>query len=153
MIEFGRLAGESRARRGLAKPETFDFLGFTHIAGKDRAGKFQLKRRTSRKKRRAKLARLKEELERRRYDPVAEQHAYVSQVLTGHCRYYGVPTNSSGIDAFCRRVWTMWHRSLARRSQRRWSIVQRQKFDNRFPLPQPRIYHPWPEARFALRRP
>ena len=153
VIEFGRFAEESRARRGLAKPETFDFLGFTHIAGKSREGKFQLKRRTSRKKRRAKLARLKEELERRRHAPVAEQHAYLSQVLTGHYRYYGVPTNSPGIDGFCRRVWAMWHRSLARRSQRRWSTAQRQKFDERFPLPQPRIYHPWPDSRFALRRP
>jgi RNA-directed DNA polymerase len=153
VIEFGRFAGESRARRGLAKPETFDFLGFTHIAGKSREGKFQLKRRTSRKKRRAKLARLKEELERRRHDPVAEQHAYLSQVLTGHYRYYGVPTNSSGIDGFCRRVWAMWHRSLARRSQRRWPTARRQKFDERFPLPQPRIHHPWPDVRFALRRP
>lgn len=153
VIEFGRFAGESRARRGLAKPETFDFLGFTHIAGKSRTGNFQLKRRTSRKKRRAKLVRLKEELERRRHDPVAEQHAYLSQVLNGHYRYYGVPTNAPGIDAFCRRVWAMWHRSLARRSQRRWSTAQQQKFDDRFPLPQPRIYHPWPDVRFALRRP
>jgi len=134
-------------------PQTFDFLGFTHIAGKSRTGNFQLKRRTSRKKRRAKLARLKEELERRRHDPVPEQHAYLSQVLTGHYRYYGVPTNSGAIDAFCRRVWTMWHRSLARRSQRRWPTAQQQKFDDRFPLPQPRIYHPWPADRFALRRP
>lgn len=153
VIEFGRFAGENRARRGLAKPETFDFLGFTHIAGKRRDGKFQLTRRTSRKKRRAKLARLKEELERRRHDPVAEQHAFLSQVLTGHYRYYGVPTNAPGIDIFRRRVRGMWHRSLARRSQHDWSAAQRLKFNDRFPLPQPRIHHPWPEQRFALRRP
>jgi group II intron reverse transcriptase/maturase len=153
VIEFGRFARESRAHRGLAKPETFDFLGFTHIAGISREGKFQLKRRTSRKKRRAKLARLKEELERRRHVPLAEQHAYLSQVLTGHCRYYGVPTNAQGLNIFCRRVWAMWQRSLARRSQRRWSTAQQQKLNHRFPLPQPRIHHPWPEDRFALRRP
>ena len=153
VIEFGRFARESRARRGLAKPETFDFLGFTHIAGISREGKFQLKRRTSRKKRRAKLAQLKEEIERRRHDPVKEQHAWLSQVLNGHYRYYGVPTNAPGIDLVCRRVWTMWHRSLARRSQRRWSIARQQLFDAHFPLPQPRIYHPWPTNRFALRRP
>jgi group II intron reverse transcriptase/maturase len=153
VIEFGRFAGERRARRGLAKPETFDFLGFTHIAGTSRAGKFQLKRRTSRKKRRAKLAQLKEEIERRRHDPVKEQHAWLSQVLNGHYRYYGVPTNAPGIDLFCRRVWTMWHRSLARRSQRRWPIARQRLFDAHFPLPQPRIYHPWPTDRFALRRP
>jgi group II intron reverse transcriptase/maturase len=153
VIEFGRFAGESRARRGLAKPETFDFLGFTHIAGTSRAGKFQLKRRTSRKKRRAKLAQLKEEIERRRHDPVKEQHAWLSQVLNGHYRYYGVPTNAPGIDLVCRRVWTMWHRSLARRSQRRWPTARQQLFDAHFPLPKPRIYHPWPTDRFALRRP
>jgi group II intron reverse transcriptase/maturase len=153
VIEFGRFAGESRACRGLAKPETFDFLGFTHIAGKSRQGKFQLKRRTSRKKRCAKLARLKEELERRRHDPVAEQHAFLSQVLIGHYRYYGVPTNSPGIDLFRRRARGMWHRSLARRSQRDWPAAYRLKFNDLFPLPPPRIYHPWPEQRFALRRP
>jgi group II intron reverse transcriptase/maturase len=153
VIEFGRFARDRRARRGLAKPETFDFLGFTHIAGTSRAGKFQLKRRTSRKKRCAKLAQLKEEIERRRHDPVKEQHAWLSQVLNGHYRYYGVPTNAPGIDLVCRRVWTMWHRSLARRSQRRWPTARQQLFDALFPLPQPRIYHPWPTDRFALRRP
>ena len=154
VIEFGRFARESRARRGVAKPETFDFLGFTHIAGTSREGKFQLKRRTSRKKRRAKLARLKEEVERRRHAPVAEQHAWLSLVLAGHCRYYGVPTNHSALDSFKRRVEWTWWRSLQRRSQRgRWSKVQREKFAGRFPLPKSQIVHPWPNVRFALRRP
>jgi RNA-directed DNA polymerase len=154
VIEFGRFARESRARRGLAKPETFDFLGFTHIAASSREGKFQLKRRTSRKKRRAKLAGLKEEIEHRRHTAVAEQHAWLSLVLTGHCRYYGVPTNHPALDSFKRRVEWMWWRSLQRRSQRgRWSKVQREKFVDRFPLPKPQIFHPWPDERFALRRP
>jgi RNA-directed DNA polymerase len=154
VIEFGRFARESRARRGLAKPETFDFLGFTHIAGISREGKFQLKRRTSRKKRRAKLARLKEEVERHRHAPVAQQYARLSLVLTGHCRYYGVPTNHSALNSFKRRVEWMWWRSLQRRSQRgRWTKAQREKFADRFPLPKPQIFHPWPEKRFAFRRP
>jgi RNA-directed DNA polymerase len=152
VIEFGRFARESRERRGLGKPETFDFLGFTHIAGISRNGKFQLKRRTSRKKRRAKLARIKEESERRRHHRVVEQHHWLTLVLEGHYRYYGVPTNYRALAQFRYRVWQIWHRALARRSQRsRWTYARRAAFDKRFPLPFPRIHHPWPNARFALR--
>lgn len=152
VIEFGRFAGESRAGRRLAKPETFDFLGFTHIAGISREGKFQLKRRTSRKKRRAKLARLKEESERRRHHAVKEQYRWLTSVLKGHYRYYGVPSNIRALAQFRQAVRTMWHRSLQRRSQRaRWSLVQLKSFDARFPLPSPRIVHPWPDTRFNLR--
>ena len=152
VIEFGRFARESRERRGLPKPETFDFLGFTHIAGLSRDGKFQLKRRTSRKKRRAKLARIKEECDRRRHHRVVEQHRWLSSVLTGHYRYYGVPTNHRALSQFRYRVWYIWHRALAGRSQRaRWSYARREAFDQRFPLPLPRIHHPWPTDRFALR--
>jgi len=92
VIRFGRYACEQNEERGLSKPATFDFLGFTHIAGLSREGKFQLQRRTSRKKRRAKLARLKDEVRQRRHTPVIEQYAWLSSVLTGHYRYYGVPT-------------------------------------------------------------
>ncbi len=152
VIEFGRFARDSRAGRGLAKPETFDFLGFTHIAGISREGKFQLKRRTSRKKRRAKLARLKEESERRRHHAVKEQYRWLKSVLDGHYRYYGVPTNHRALAQFRQAVQTMWHRSLQRRSQRaRWTIPQLKAFEARFPLPAPRIVHPWPDTRFNLR--
>jgi RNA-directed DNA polymerase len=152
VIEFGRFARDSRAGRGLAKPEIFDFLGFTHIAGISREGKFQLKRRTSRKKRRAKLARLKEECHRRRHQHVKEQHRWLKSVLSGHYRYYAVPTNHRALVQFRRAVCFIWHRALQRRSQRaRWTIPKLQAFEARFPLPAPRILHPWPEARFALR--
>jgi len=152
VIEFGRFARESRAGRGLAKPETFDFLGFTHIAGTSRAGKFQLKRRTSRKKRRAKLARLTEESERRRHQAVPEQHRWICSVLVGHYRYYAVPTNSRALAQFRQAVSRIWHRSLQRRSQRaRWNHERYTAFERRFPLPPPRILHPWPSTRFALR--
>lgn len=152
VIEFGRFAREDRARRGLAKPGTFDFLGFTHIAGVSRGGKFQLKRRTSRKKRRAKLARLKEECERRRHRRVPEQFRWLKSVLNGHYRYYGVPTNIRALAQFRQAVRYIWHRSLQRRSQRaRWSDADYEAFEARFPLPSPRIAHPWPTARFALR--
>jgi len=152
VIEFGRFAGESRARRGLAKPETFDFLGFTHIAGISREGKFQLKRRTSRKKRQAKLARLTEESERRRHRRVPEQYRWLSSVLRGHYRYYGVPSNIRALAQFRNAVRSIWHRSLQRRSQRaRWSKAEREAFDARFSLPRAQIQHPWPDTRFALR--
>lgn len=152
VIEFGRFAREDRERRGLSKPETFEFLGFMHICGISREGKFQLKRRTSRKKRRAKLARLKEEIRRRRHHRVVEQHAWLSKVLEGHYRYYGVPTNYRALDQFQRKVAWTWHRSLQRRSQRgRWMHERWKAFEQHFPLPLPRIHHPWPEQRFALR--
>jgi RNA-directed DNA polymerase len=152
VIEFGRFARESRARRGLAKPETFDFLGFTHIAGLSRGGKFQLKRRTSRKKRRAKLVRLTEECERRRHRHVPEQYRWINSVLDGHYRYYGVPSNIRALAQFQQAVRRIWHRALQRRSQRaRWSEAEYKAFDARFPLSHPRILHPWPDSRFAIR--
>ena len=152
VIEFGRCARQEREQRGLPKPETFEFLGFVHICGVNRLGKFQLKRRTSRKKRRAKLARLKEEVRRRKHQRVAKQHVWLSQVLQGHYRYYGVPSNYSALAQFRRRVAWMWHRALQRRSQRScWTHEQWRVFEQRFPLPPPRIHHPWPTQRFALR--
>ena len=152
VIEFGRCARQEREQRGLPKPETFEFLGFVHICGVSRLGKFQLKRRTSRKKRRAKLARLKEEVRRRKHQRVAKQHVWLSQVLQGHYRYYGVPSNYSALAQFRRRVAWMWHRALQRRSQRScWTHEQWRVFEQRFPLPPPRIHHPWPTQRFALR--
>jgi group II intron reverse transcriptase/maturase len=152
VIRFGRYAREQNEERGLPRPQTFDFLGFTHIAGLSRGGKFQLKRRTSRKKRRAKLARLKEEVRKRRHAPVAEQYVWLSSVLTGHYRYYGVPTNYPALKQFRERVQDMWHASLQRRSQRgRWNKQQYVSFNERFLLPRARIHHPWPSERFALR--
>jgi RNA-directed DNA polymerase len=152
VIEFGRFARDRRERRGLGKPETFEFLGFIHIAGISREGKFQLKRRTSRKKRRARLARLTEECERRRHRRVPEQYRWLSSVLQGHYRYYGVPSNIRALRQFQHAVRDIWHRSLQRRSQRsRWTTEERTAFDARFPLPKPRIQHPWPDVRFRLR--
>jgi RNA-directed DNA polymerase len=153
VLEFGRFARNSRERRGQSKPETFEFLGFMHIASTSRTGgKFQLKRRTSRKKRRAKLARLKEECHHRKHWRVTEQHLWLTRVLNGHYRYYGVPTNYPALDQFRRQAAWTWHRGLQRRSQRaRWSHEQWQRFEELFPLPKPRIHHPWPEQRFARR--
>jgi group II intron reverse transcriptase/maturase len=154
VLQFGRFARQDRERRGLGKPETFEFLGFTHIASTNRAGGFQLRRRTSRKKRRAKLARIKEECERRRHASVPEQQRWLASVLTGHYRYYAVPTNYRALAQMYRAVRFVWYRSLQRRSQRgRWTWDVLLAFAVRCPLPRPRIQHPWPTDRFALRRP
>jgi group II intron reverse transcriptase/maturase len=152
VLEFGWFAPENRERRGLSKPETFEFLGFIHFMGKSRGDKPRLCRRTSRKKRQAKLASLTEECWKRRHSPVTEQHAWLSQVLEGHYRYYGVPTNFDAMHSFRERVQWIWHRVLQRRSQRaRWTTAKRDSFAARFPLPTPRILHPWPKARFRQR--
>jgi RNA-directed DNA polymerase len=150
VLRFGRFAHEQVGRDGRARPETFDFLGFTHIAGKDRRGRFQLQRRTSRKKRQAKVAKLKEEIRRRRHEPASHQHAWLSSVLVGHYRYYGVPTNRRGLTTFREHVRWSWHRQLQRRSQRaQWNADQLAAHDRRFPLPLPKIHHPWPKRRLA----
>ncbi|MCL2451016.1 MAG: group II intron reverse transcriptase/maturase, partial [Polyangiaceae bacterium] len=152
VIQFGRFAREDRQRHGHGKPETFDFLGFTHIAGISREGRFQLKRRTSRKKRRAALARLRDEVRKRRHHRVAEQHAWLSSVLRGHDQYYAVPTNMRALSQFHDAVEQLWHRWLQRRSQRaQWTKERRDRFKLRYPLPRPRILHPWPTDRFDAR--
>lgn len=150
VIRFGRFAHEGAKSDGRTSPETFDFLGFTHIAGVDRHGKFQLKRRTSRKKRKAKLALLSEAIRKRRHEPLRAQHKWLTSVLHGHYRYYGVPTNYQALHQFRERVRRTWHRQLQRRSQRAgWNRTQLTKFEKHFPLPQPRIHHPWPSLRRA----
>jgi group II intron reverse transcriptase/maturase len=150
VLRFGRYARKDCERDGRMRPETFDFLGFTHIAGQSRKGAFQLKRRTSRKKRAAKLSMLRVEMRRRMHDPPRVQHRWLSAVISGHCNYYGVPTNGRALMSFRRQVEHAWHRQLQRRSQRaRWTVEKTKRFETRFPLPPPRITHPWPEQRFA----
>jgi group II intron reverse transcriptase/maturase len=148
VLRFGRFARQDAKLDGRTRPETFDFLGFTHIAGVSRRGAFLLHRRTSRKKRKAKLKSLRDEMRERRHEPVRAQHAWLSSVLRGHYHYYGVPTNSKALHQFRERVRASWHRQLQRRSQRAsWSGKQRAAFDRRFPLPPSRIVHPWPSLR------
>ena len=150
LIEFGCFADENRRKRGEGKPETFDFLGFTHISGKTRNGRFSVKRRTIRKRMAAKLLAIKEELRRRRHRPVKETGQWLQAVLQGHYRYYGVPTNSRSLDAMRRAVAWLWRRALRRRSQRTRMTWERfYRIADRW-LPQPRIYHPWPSDRLRV---
>lgn len=152
VLQFGRFAREDRERQRLSKPETFDFLGFTHICGISRSGAFQLRRRTSRKKRQAKLAALDEECGRRRHWNVKEQYDWLASVLRGHYQYYAVPTNFSALRSFWAAVSNIWYRALQRRSQRgKWNIKRLRRFEARYSLPRPQILHPWPTQRFAAR--
>jgi RNA-directed DNA polymerase len=151
LIEFGRFAAERRAARGLGKPETFDFLGFTHICGKGKNGSFWLRRHTVSKRMRAKLKQVKDQLKRRRHLPIPEQGRWLASVVRGHLAYYAVPGNSRAISAFHRQLGRLWLRALRRRSQRHRVNWQRmQRLITRW-LPPARILHPYPEARFDVR--
>jgi group II intron reverse transcriptase/maturase len=151
LIEFGRFAAQNRQARGLGKPETFDFLGFTHICAKTKSGRFLLKRITSKKRLRAKLRAVKAELMRRRHLPVPEQGEWLASVMRGHFNYYAVPGNTKAVRLFRFQATRHWRHALRRRSQRtrvNWERMDR--LTARW-LPPVRVTHPWPEARFDAR--
>ncbi len=154
LIEFGRYAEERRAKRGDGPPETFDFLGFTHISGKTRRGDFTIHRKTSRKKFQAKLAELKEKISRRRHDDLAKVGEWLQSVFRGWCQYYAVPGNSARLQQFRNAIQVMWLRILQRRSQRgrRLTWVKFSQLCKRW-LPTPKILHPYPSVRFACQHP
>jgi group II intron reverse transcriptase/maturase len=151
ILEFGRYAADNRAERGLGKPETFDFLGFTHVCAKTRNGRFTVRRQTMRKRLRAKLSAVKTELRRRITQPIPEQGAYLRAVLLGHTRYYGVPGNGAALQAFRHQLTWLWGRSLRRRGNRRVLAWERLRCHIDRWLPHPRICHPWPSQRLAVR--
>jgi RNA-directed DNA polymerase len=150
LIEFGRHAARDRAARGLGKPETFRFLGFTHICGKTRKTKrFKLTRHTDSRRVRRKLLAVKREMARRMHLPIPEQGRWLASVLSGHYRYYAVPDNIEALRAFRQGLIRHWMRTLRRRSQKsRLSWERMDRLVERW-LPLPRILHPWPEQRFA----
>jgi RNA-directed DNA polymerase len=151
LIEFGRFAAGNRTKRGLGKPETFDFLGFTHICGKGRSGQFWLKRITIAKRMRAKLKQVYDQLKRRRHLPIPEQGRWLASVVRGHLAYYAVPGNSRAIQAFRARATRRWLKALRRRSQRhRLNWERMGRIAQRW-LPPADILHPYPEARFDAR--
>jgi RNA-directed DNA polymerase len=153
LIEFGRFAAANRKRRGLGKPETFTFLGFTFICGKSHRGKFQVQRKTRRDRMRAKLQAIKKELRLRMHQPIPAQGKWLGHVVNGYFNYHAVPTNSRALSAFRHFVTDLWLRSLRRRSQKdctTWERITRLANDW---LPKPRVRHPWPDVRFAVRHP
>jgi group II intron reverse transcriptase/maturase len=151
LIEFGRFAARDRKARGVGKPETFDFLGFTHMCGKTRAGRFWLTRKTISKRMRAKLAEVKDQCLRRRHQPIPEQGRWLASVVRGHLAYYAVPGNFWAVAAFRNQALRHWFRALRRRSQRtRLTWTRMYHLAARW-LPPARIQHPFPRVRFDAR--
>ena len=153
LIEFGRFAAQNRERRGLGKPETFKFLGFVFISGKSRRGDFQIRRKSRGDRMMAKLREIKEALRKRMHEPIPEVGKWLAQIVAGYFAYHAVPTNSTALHAFRYHVAVLWHRQLCRRSQRAYVVwEQMAKLADEF-LPKPRILHPWPSERFAVKHP
>ena len=153
LITFGRLAAAQRAKLGLGKPETFDFLGFTHICGRTRQGRFQIRRKSRRDRRWAKLREIKDELRRRMLQPIPEQGRRLKLVITGYYAYHAVPTNFRSLHVSRKHVIRLWGRTLRRRSQKYALTWERMGTVADDWLPQPRILHPWPSIRFAVNHP
>lgn len=157
LIAFGKFIAEHRRARGEGRPETFDFLGFTHICGVKRAkdGKsrhsFQLLRRTRRKRKWATIRAIAMEMRRIRHDPIDEQGRRLASMLKGHYAYFAVPTNIDAVRAVRHHVKVRWYLSLRRRSQRRRLTWRRMNVIADKFLPQPCVLHPWPEQRFYVR--
>ncbi len=150
LLEFGPYAAKDREKRGAGRPETFNFLGFTHICGKTKKGRFMVVRQTIRKRLQAKLKEVKAELRRRMHDPILEVGKWLKSVVDGHMRYYGVPTNKDALNRFRHLVGKLWHRTLERRSQNGKVLwVRMLRLIHRW-LPATRICHPYPLQRFRV---
>ncbi len=150
ILEFGRFARGNRNRRGEGKPETFNFLGFTHICSQTRKGVFTVLRKTMRKRRQAKLREVYLELKHRMHDPVPEQGAYLRSVVGGHVRYYGVPMNGPSVSAFRKEVCQLWWKALKRRSHKHRLVWDRMKCLMDRWLPSARVCHPYPLVRLRV---
>jgi group II intron reverse transcriptase/maturase len=153
LVEFGRFAAASRRRRGLGKPETFGFLGFTLVCSKSRRGRFLLQRRSRRDRMKAKLKEVSNELRYRMHQSIPEQGNWLKQVVTGYFAYHAVPTNSAALVTFRDEIIARWRWVLHRRSQKSaltWTRMTKLADDW---LPKPLILHPWPNQRFAVKHP
>jgi RNA-directed DNA polymerase len=150
LLEFGRYAAQNRAERGLGKPETFNFLGFTHISSRTKKGGFAVRRKTQRTRMNNKLQEIRKELRRRMHESAHKVGAWLRAVLLGHYRYYAVPRNSQALSAFRYRILVMWKQTLSRRSHKayiNWERINR--YADRW-LPNPRILHPYPRQRLCV---
>jgi RNA-directed DNA polymerase len=153
LLEFGRYAAERRKRRGAGRPETFTFLGFTFICGKSRRGAFLLHRKTRGDRMRARLQEIKVQLRSRMHEAIPEQGQWLKAVVTGFFAYHAVPTNTRALHAFRYHVMGLWRRSLQRRSQKAGLTWDRMTRLAAKWLPPPRVLHPWPTQRFAVKHP
>ncbi len=154
LIEFGRFADTKRRRRVGRKPETFDFLGFTHICAKKfRSGGFIVRRRSVKSRLRAKLSAVKQTLLRQRHLPVKQQGAYLRSVVQGYLNYHAVPGNMPALETFRLQCVRNWLKALRRRSQRRRLDWRRFVRIAEWMIPSPRILHPYPNDRFYAKHP
>jgi group II intron reverse transcriptase/maturase len=154
LIEFGRFADQNRRKREGRKPETFDFLGFTHVCAKKHwSGGFIVRRRSIKKRLRAKLVAVKQALQRRRHLPIPQQGAFLRSVIQGFLNYHAVPGNMPALGVFCRECTRHWLAALRRRGQRHLMSWQRLRpWIDRL-IPSPVILHPYPNDRFYARHP
>ena len=155
LIEFGRFAAANRSKRGEGKPETFDFLGFTHICAKTKRGnRFTIRRKTIAKRLRAKVKKMKEGIRLRMHDPIPEQGQWLRAVVLGHLNYYAVPGNKQSTDAFRTAAMREWLHALRRRSQKARSLTWK-RFQRlvRTWLPTSRVRHPYPTQRLRVTNP
>jgi hypothetical protein len=155
LIEFGRFAAENREKRGEGKPETFDFLGFTHICAKTRKGNyFTIRRKTIAKRMRNKIKDVRLELMRRRHDPVPMQGKWIRSVVKGHFNYFAVPNNKRAIDTFRTEVIKGWFKALKGRSQNARRLTW-DRFDRLIEtwVPKARILHKYPSQRLRVSHP
>jgi group II intron reverse transcriptase/maturase len=150
IIEFGRYAARNREARGLGKPETFAFLGFRHICGTNRNGKFLILRHTLRDRLRTALRRVKDNLRRMMHQPISKQGLYLKRVLNGYFNYFAVPTNTRAMNAYYWNVAWYWRRALQRRSQTGRMTWERMERHVKRWLPTARIRHPHPDVRFRV---
>jgi group II intron reverse transcriptase/maturase len=151
LIEFGRFAIEDRKKHGEGKPETFDFLGFTHICARKKNGRFTIYRKTITKRLRDKIKKVREILLRKRHRPVSEQGAWLRAVMQGHFNYYGVPGNRKALDTFRKQIQQSWLQALRRRSQKARSLTwERMKKLIGTWLPTARVVHPYPNQRLCV---
>jgi RNA-directed DNA polymerase len=150
LIEFGRYAEHNRAERGLGRPETFNFLGFTHICIWNYSGMYTVLRQTMRQRMRAKLKEIAKELKRRMHEPIPAQGQWLRQVVLGHYQYYGVPLNGRQMRSLRYQIEIIWKRVLSRRSQNGELTWERMRRLTRLWLPLPQICHPHPGQRIGV---
>jgi len=150
MLEFGRFAAQHSAQRGLRRPQTFDFLGFTHICGTRRSsGGFIVQRLTSSKRMRATLKALRQKLHQRRHEPVPVIGNWLRRAVQGYFNYHAVPGNSRRLSVFRKEVGRAWLHALRRRGQHgRMTWAKMRQYAARY-LPLVRVLHPYPNERFA----
>jgi len=152
LIEFGRYAETNRRQRNEGKPETFDFLGFTHSCSKNRKGYFTVKRITKKKKFKKKLKEVKEELRKRMHAKFEKTAKWLRSVIVGHQNYYAVPGNMKAVKEFYTQVIRAWLKMLRRRSQKGRNLTwERYRRKTEWLIPRPRLKHPFPNKRFDAR--